>query len=78
VFFTDEDGVTHIVAAGPKVGEVKTADLGEVVLATPAIADGVLYFRTRDHVVAIRRSDAPAAEAAPTPDEPSGDDAGPS
>ena len=77
VYFTDEEGVTHIIAAGPKPGPVKTGVLGEVVLASPAIADGTLYFRTRDHVVAIRKpiaasDDGPAGDddAGPTPEAP--------
>ena len=57
----------------------RSADLGEVVLATPAIAGGTLYFRTRDHVVAIRKTAAPAGDVAPAAaEEPPGDDAGPS
>jgi hypothetical protein len=28
--------------------------LGEVAMATPAISDGVMFFRTRNHLVAIQ------------------------
>ena len=61
IYFTDEDGVTHVVKAGRKITVLAENELGEVVLASPAIADGTIYFRTRDHVVAI----GPAAAAAP-------------
>jgi outer membrane protein assembly factor BamB len=53
VYFTDEDGVTHVVGAGSKIEVLSENDLGETTLATPAIADGRLYFRTRGHVVAV-------------------------
>lgn len=54
VYFTDEDGVTRVLAAGRTYHLLAENELGEVVLASPAIADGTLYFRTRDHVVAVR------------------------
>ena len=54
IFFTDEDGVTYVVRAGKEIEVLGKGDLGEVTLASPAIADGGLYFRTRDHVIAVR------------------------
>jgi len=59
VYLTSEEGTTHVVRAGKQFEELAANELGEIVLATPAIADGTLYFRTRDHVVAVRR---PAAQ----------------
>ena len=53
LFFTSEDGQVHVVAAGDAFKRVANNPLGEVCMATPAIADGVLFFRTRGHVVAI-------------------------
>lgn len=53
VYWTSEDGDVYAVDAG---GEFKTPvvhSLAEVCLATPAASRGVLYFRTRGHVVAI-------------------------
>jgi outer membrane protein assembly factor BamB len=55
VYFTSEDGDVHVVRAGPAFEELATNSLNEVCMATPAISEGVLFFRTRGHVVAIGR-----------------------
>jgi hypothetical protein len=36
-----------------KFSTVATNDLGEICMATPAIADGALVFRTRGKLIAI-------------------------
>jgi outer membrane protein assembly factor BamB len=56
VYFTSEDGQVHVVKAGPAFEVLAVNDLGEVTMATPAISDGVLYFRTRSSLVAIGAS----------------------
>jgi outer membrane protein assembly factor BamB len=53
VYWTSEEGNVHVIAAGPEHKELAKNSLGEICMATPAISDGVLYFRTRSHVVAI-------------------------
>lgn len=53
IYFTSEEGKVHVVAAGPDFEVVAVNDLGETCLATPALSEGVLFFRTRGHVVAI-------------------------
>jgi len=53
VYFTDEDGTTHVVAAGAAFEKLAENRIGGIVLATPAIADGTIYLRTRDEVVAV-------------------------
>jgi len=53
VYFTSEDGDVHVVRAGPVFEEIATNPLNEVAMATPAISEGTLYFRTRGHVIAI-------------------------
>lgn len=53
VYFTSEDGDVYIVKAGPTFELLATNPMGEVCMATPAIADSVMFFRTRGHVVAI-------------------------
>ncbi len=55
VYFTSEDGDVYAVKAGPDAAVLATSSLGEVCMATPAIARGVLYFRARDHLLAIGR-----------------------
>jgi outer membrane protein assembly factor BamB len=53
VYFTSEDGDVYVVKAGPQFELLGQNDMAEVCMATPAIADGVLFYRTRSHLVAI-------------------------
>lgn len=53
IFFTSEDGVIYVVAGGPEYELLAQNDMGEVLMATPAISDGMLIVRGRDHVFAI-------------------------
>lgn len=53
VYFTSEQGEVHILAAGRAFERVKTCTLGEICMATPAISEGMLLFRTQGHVVAL-------------------------
>lgn len=53
VYFTSEDGDVYVVKAGPTFEVIATNPLGEVAMATPAISEGALFFRTRGHLVAI-------------------------
>lgn len=53
VYFTSEQGEVHVLKAGKSFERLATNPLGEPTLATPAISQGVLYFRTRHHVVAV-------------------------
>ena len=55
VFFTNDDGDTFVVAAGPEFKLLRVNRLGEQTLATPALVDGKWYFRTASHLVAIGR-----------------------
>ncbi len=52
-----------IVPASPTFEVTATNALDEVTMATPAIANGTLYFRTQGHLVAI-------AEKTGTPQPP--------
>ena len=53
VYFATEDGEVHVVKAGPTYELLATNPIGEAILATPAIADGVLYVRGQKHLFAI-------------------------
>jgi hypothetical protein len=46
VFFLSEDGVTFGIEAGDKYVEIAKIDLGEMSLATPALAPDALFIRT--------------------------------
>ena len=56
VFFTNDDGDTFVLKAGPKVEILHVNSLGERTLASPALVDGRLYIRTRQHLLAIGAS----------------------
>jgi outer membrane protein assembly factor BamB len=53
LYFTSEQGDVVVVRAGPEYQELARNELGEIHMATPAISEGVLYFRTRGHLIAI-------------------------
>ena len=53
VYFTGEDGDIFVLEAGPEFKLLATNQMGEVCMATPAISEGMLLFRTQGHVVAI-------------------------
>jgi len=53
IYLTSEDGDVFVVKAGRTYELLATNPVGEVLMATPAIADGVLYIRGMKHVIAI-------------------------
>ena len=53
LYFTSEDGQVHVIKAGPAFESLAVNPLGEVSMATPAISNGVLFFRTASQVIAI-------------------------
>jgi outer membrane protein assembly factor BamB len=55
VFFTSEDGEVFVVKAGPTYELLATNPMGEVLMATPAISDGVIFVRGLEHLFAIGR-----------------------
>jgi outer membrane protein assembly factor BamB len=53
VYFTSEDGDVFVIKAGPTYELLATNPVGEILMATPAISDGVLFFRGLRHVFAV-------------------------
>ena len=53
IYATAEDGDVYVVRAGRTFELLASNSLGDVALATPAISEGVLYFRTAKRIVAI-------------------------
>lgn len=53
IYFTSEDGDVYVIKASTEMEILATNPLGEVCMATPSISEGVLYFRTQKHLVAI-------------------------
>lgn len=54
LFFTNDDGETFVVRAGREFDLLHTNSLGERTLASPALVDGIWYWRTTGHLVAIQ------------------------
>ena len=53
LYFANEDGDVIVVRAGPKYEELGKNAMGEVIMSTPAVSDGVLVIRTLGHVYGI-------------------------
>ncbi len=53
VFFTNDEGKTFVLKAGPEFNLLHVNDLKERVLASPALVDGTWYWRTKGHLLAI-------------------------
>ena len=56
IYFASEDGDVFVVKAGPKYELIAQNSLNGVCLATPAISEGILFFRTKDFLMAINSS----------------------
>ena len=50
---TPREGEVHVVKAGHKFNVLAVNDLTETCMATPAISAGILFFRTRGHLIAV-------------------------
>jgi outer membrane protein assembly factor BamB len=55
LYVTNEDGRTYVLAMGREYKLLAENELGETVMATPAISDGILYIRGRKHLFAVGR-----------------------
>jgi outer membrane protein assembly factor BamB len=53
IYYTSEMGDVFVIRAGPEYQLLARNALDEITMATPAISEDTLYFRTRGHVVAI-------------------------
>ncbi|MAF67629.1 MAG: serine/threonine protein kinase [Planctomycetes bacterium] len=56
VFCLDENGETFVIRAGDEFELSHTNSLGEMCMATPAIAEGSLFVRTLSRLTCLRRS----------------------
>jgi outer membrane protein assembly factor BamB len=53
IYVTSEEGLTTVVAAGPKFEVLAENPLNDYTLSSPAISDGRIYIRTTGHLYAI-------------------------
>jgi outer membrane protein assembly factor BamB len=57
IYFTAEQGGVSVVQAGAEFKLFSVNEMDEICMATPAISQGTLFFRTRHHLVAIGSQD---------------------
>ena len=53
VYFSNEDGSVYVLTAGPELEVLAENPMGETLMATPALSEGVMFIRTRGHLVAV-------------------------
>ena len=56
LYVSTEDGDVYVVKTGPKFELLAKNPMGEALMSTPAISDGLLIVRGRSHVFAIREA----------------------
>jgi outer membrane protein assembly factor BamB len=55
IYLTSEDGEVLAIAAGREFKHLATNSMGELIMATPALSDGVMYVRSASSLFAIGR-----------------------
>jgi outer membrane protein assembly factor BamB len=55
IYLSNEDGEMLVIAAGEKFSHIATNSMGELLMATPALSEGVMYVRSSESVFAIGR-----------------------
>ena len=53
IYLFSEDGDVYVVKAGPKMEVLAHNTAGEVIMASPALSDGMLFIRTMQHLIAV-------------------------
>jgi outer membrane protein assembly factor BamB len=59
IYLSNEDGDMLVVRAGPTFEHIATNSIGELLMATPALSDGVVYVRGMSSLFAIGAGRAP-------------------
>ena len=57
LYLPGEDGEIFVVKAGPEFKRIAINKMGERLMATPAISDGILYVRAENHLFAIQKGE---------------------
>ena len=55
IYLSSEDGEISVIAAGTPFRQISSNDMGESLMATPALSEGILYVRTSKNLIAIGR-----------------------
>jgi outer membrane protein assembly factor BamB len=56
IYVSNEDGDMVVLSAGPEFKEIAVNPMGELLMATPALSEGVMYVRTARSLFAIGRT----------------------
>jgi outer membrane protein assembly factor BamB len=55
IYLSNEDGEILVISAGEKFNHISTNSMGELLMATPALSEGVMYVRSSSSLFAIGR-----------------------
>ena len=53
IYLSNEDGDMLVVRAGPRFEHIATNSIGELLMATPALSEGVMYVRGASSLFAV-------------------------
>ena len=53
LYIASEDGEVYVISATPDMKQIAKNDMNEVVMATPAISDGLIVIRTMGHLYGV-------------------------
>lgn len=54
LYYTSEEGDVYVLKAGDAYEELAKNSLGEPCMATPAVSEGILFFRGEKHLIAVK------------------------
>ena len=54
LYFASEDGEVFVIKAGPIYELLATNQMGEPLMATPAVSDGIILFRSQRQILAVK------------------------
>lgn len=57
IYCASENGTVYVLAAGPEFEILAANKMGQPCFASPAISQGILYFRTTENLIAIDQND---------------------
>jgi outer membrane protein assembly factor BamB len=55
IYLSNEDGEILVISAGEKFNHIATNSMGELLMATPALSEGVMYVRSAESLFAVGR-----------------------
>jgi outer membrane protein assembly factor BamB len=58
IYTVSEEGDVFVIEAGPTYRLLNKISLGEISLATPAITEGMIIFRTTGHLIGVSATEA--------------------